>query len=98
MSENVLKCTPEETKACCCADVGTIIDNSELSVDFSQVYENETIAQEALAYLTEKARKAETESCDIRSEIKEVNGNYRLNATFTFSCQAETLIFQLSIR
>lgn len=34
MSENVLKCTPEETKACCCADVGTIIDNSELSVDF----------------------------------------------------------------
>lgn len=100
MSDKALKCNTEESNecSCCCADVGTIIDNSELSVDFSQVYESETAAQEALAYLTAKAREAETDPCEISSEIKEVNGKYQLDAKFTFSCQAETMIFQLSTR
>lgn len=84
--------------SCCCADIGSIIDNSELCVDFSQVYESEKAAQEALSYLSTKAREAETEPCKIVSEIKEVNGDYQLDVKFTFSCQAETMIFQLSTR
>lgn len=45
-----LKCNAEEAKACCCVDVGTIIDGSDCSVDFEQVYATEEQAKEALNY------------------------------------------------
>ncbi|KMK52202.1 hypothetical protein RO21_02075 [[Actinobacillus] muris] len=92
------ECKLNETPACCCVDVGTIIDNSECAVDFSQVYASQADAEAALAYLTEKARAAESEPCEISSEIKAVEGGYELVARFDFSCQAETMIFQLSLR
>ncbi|MFZ7173224.1 YfcZ/YiiS family protein [[Pasteurella] aerogenes] len=98
MSEKTLQCKAEEVKACCCVDVGTIIDNSDLTVDFSQSYVTEAQAKEALEYLTQKARAAESEPCEIKSEITAVENSYQLNAHFTFSCQAETMIFQLSTR
>lgn len=92
------ECKANESPMCCCVDVGTIIDNSECAVDFSQVYTTEAEAKEALAYLTSKARAAESEPCKITSEIKAVGNGYKLNACFDFSCQAETMIFQLSTR
>lgn len=92
------ECKANETAACCCVDVGTIIDNSDCGVAFSQVYASETEAQEALAYLTAKAKEAETEPCQIQSEIKAVENGYQLKAQFDFSCQAESMIFQLSTR
>ncbi|MDO4626071.1 MAG: YfcZ/YiiS family protein [Pasteurellaceae bacterium] len=97
MSEKNL-CKAEEVKACCCVDVGTIIDGSDCGVDFEQVYATEELAQQALDYLTEKARAAESEPCQITSRIQSVDGGYQLTAHFEFSCQAETMIFQLSTR
>lgn len=98
MAEKTLQCKAEEVKACCCVDVGTIIDNSDLAVDFSQIYATEELAKEALTYLTEKAREAETDPCEITSNIYAVENGYQLDAKFVFSCQAETMIFQLSTR
>ncbi|HJF74060.1 YfcZ/YiiS family protein [Gallibacterium anatis] len=93
-----MKCKPEEAKVCCCVDVGTVIDNEDCSVDFAQVYASEEQAQQALDYLTEKAKAAESEPCKITSEITQVDGGYQLKAAFEFCCQAEAMIFQLSTR
>ncbi|NBI43241.1 DUF406 family protein [[Haemophilus] felis] len=93
-----LKCNAEEAKACCCVDVGTIIDGSDCAVDFEQVYATEEQAKEALNYLTEKARKAESDPCKIQSQISAVAEGFKLTANFEFSCQAESIIFQLSTR
>ena len=93
-----LQCKAEEAKACCCVDVGTIIDGSDCTVDFSQVYADQTQAEQALAYLTQKARDAESDPAIIESEISQVESGYQLKAKFEFSCQAEAMIFQLSTR
>lgn len=93
-----LQCKAEEAKVCCCVDVGTVIDNSDCAVDFEQVYSTEQDAQEALAYLTEKANDAASDPVEIVSEINAVEGGYRLKATFAFEYQAESMIFQLSTR
>ncbi|HDR1868283.1 DUF406 family protein [Pasteurella multocida] len=93
-----LKCNPEEAKACCCVDVGTIIDGSDCTVEFEQVYASQAQAEEALAYLTEKAKAAESDPCEITSDISAVEHGALLKAQFVFSCQAEAMIFQLSTR
>ncbi|TCJ94683.1 uncharacterized protein (TIGR00743 family) [Volucribacter psittacicida] len=93
-----LRCKAEEAKACCCVDVGTVIDNEDCGVDFSQIYDTQQQAEQALTYLTEKARQAETDPCEIHSEITKVENGYQLTAHFLFSCQAESMIFQLSTR
>lgn len=93
-----MKCKAEEAKVCCCVDVGTVIDNEDCSVNFAQVYASEEQAQQALDYLTEKAKAAESEPCKITNEISQVDGGYQLKAEFNFCCQAEAMIFQLSTR
>ena len=80
-----LKCQAEEAKVCCCVDVGTVIDGSDCTIDFEQVYATEDQAKEALAYLTEKARAAESEPCTIRSEISAVENGVKLKATFVLT-------------
>ncbi len=92
------ECKAEETKVCCCVDVGTVIDGEDCGVDFAQVYATKSDAEVALTYLTEKAEQSATDPCEINSEIKEVNGGFELTAHFEFSCQAEAMIFQLSTR
>lgn len=92
------QCKANESPMCCCVDVGTIIDNSDCSVDFSHVYATQAEAEDALSYLTSKARAAESEPCVITSQIREVSQGFELIARFGFSCQAETMIFQLSTR
>ncbi len=87
-----------ETAACCCVDVGSIIDNSDCIAEISQVYSTETEAQDALDYFISKARAAESEPCQITSEIKATENGFLLDAKFTFSYQVETMIFQLSVR
>lgn len=93
-----LQCKAEEAKACCCVDVGTVIDGSDCRIDFEQVYATEAQAKEALVYLTEKAHDAESEPAKIQEVITAVEGGYLLKASFEFSCQAEAMIFQLSTR
>lgn len=92
------ECKANETAACCCVDVGTIIDNSDCAIDFEQTYATQHDAEEALAYLTSKARAAESEPCQIESHITETSNGFLLKANFVFSCQAEQIIFQLSTR
>lgn len=92
------ECKASESPMCCCVDVGTIIDNSDCAVDFTQVYATQAEAEEALSYLTSKAKAAESEPCVITSQINAVENGFELVARFDFSCQAETMIFQLSTR
>ncbi|MDG2943675.1 YfcZ/YiiS family protein [Exercitatus varius] len=89
---------PVECVGCNTLDVGSILDNSDLKATFDKVYPTRAEAEAALAKLTQKARDTETEPCQIQSEISETEGGFRLTADFTFSCQAECVIFQLGTR
>lgn len=91
-------CNAEETAACCCVDVGTIIDNEDCTASYLQVFASKDDAEAMLAGLIDKARAAESDPCEIDTKITEVEGGFELKADFTFSCQAETLIFQLGLR
>lgn len=89
---------PIECVGCNTFDVGSILDNSERDVHIERQYATQQEAEQALAKLTQKAHDVESEPCQIRSEIKPIESGYQLNATFTFSCQAEVVIFQLGTR
>lgn len=96
MSE--LKDQANEIKACCCVEIGSIIDGSDCVVKIDRSFASQTEAEEALHYLTEKARAAESEPCVISSAIEPIEQGVRLSATFEFACQAEAMIFQLATR
>ncbi|AYH05160.1 YfcZ/YiiS family protein [Pectobacterium parmentieri] len=98
MTNVINKCSAEETAACCCVDVGTIMDNTDCTASYSKVFGDRSDAEAALTALTAKARAVESEPCDITSTLEEVDGGVKLDIDFTFSCQAETMIFQLGLR
>ncbi|HEI8866536.1 YfcZ/YiiS family protein [Serratia sp. AKBS12] len=98
MSDAINKCSAQETAACCCVDVGTVMDNTDCTASYSQVFTNQQQAQQALMTLTDKARAVESDPCDINSSINPVDGGFQLDVDFIFCCQAETLIFQLGLR
>ncbi|WP_233956177.1 YfcZ/YiiS family protein [Pectobacterium versatile] len=98
MTNVINKCSAEETAACCCVDVGTIMDNTDCTASYSNVFGDRAEAEAALAALTEKARAVESEPCEITSTLEDVDGGVKLDIDFTFSCQAETMIFQLGLR
>lgn len=91
---------PIECVGCNTFDVGSILDNSERDANITRIYATQEEAQQALQGFTQKANEVAggSESCQISSEINPVDGGYELNATFTFSCQAEVVIFQLANR
>ncbi|OON39123.1 hypothetical protein BTJ39_15775 [Izhakiella australiensis] len=92
------KCSANETAACCCVDVGTVMDNSDCSASWRQRYDDRQQAEASLAALTAKARAAESEPCVISPRFEQDAAGVWLNVDFTFSCQAEALIFQLGLR
>ena len=92
------KCSADETPVCCCMDVGTIMDNSDCTASYSRVFANRAEAEATLAALSEKARNVESEPCKINSTFTDVDGGVQLNIDFVFSCEAESLIFQLGLR
>ncbi|WP_409306872.1 YfcZ/YiiS family protein [Pectobacterium sp. B1J-3] len=98
MTNAINKCSAEETAACCCVDVGTVMDNTDCTASYSRVFTNRAEAEETLSALTGKARAVESEPCLIESKIDAVDGGVKLDIDFTFSCQAETMIFQLGLR
>ncbi|WP_080752593.1 YfcZ/YiiS family protein [Pectobacterium fontis] len=98
MTNVINKCSAEETAACCCVDVGTIMDNTDCTASYSKIFGDRSDAEAALAALTEKARAVESEPCEISSTLEDVDGGVKLDIDFTFSCQAETMIFQLGLR
>lgn len=55
-------------------------------------------AEQTLAALSEKARNVESEPCQINPTFTDVDGGVQLDIDFVFSCEAESLIFQLGLR
>lgn len=98
MTDAIKKCSANETAACCCVDVGTVMDNTDCTASWSGVFADRHAAEAMLAHLSDKARQVESDPCDIRSAFIEESAGVRLNVDFTFACQAETLIFQLGLR
>ncbi|MEY1189975.1 YfcZ/YiiS family protein [Klebsiella pneumoniae] len=92
------KCSADETPVCCCMDVGTIVDNTDCTASYSRVFANRAEAEQALAALSEKARNVESEPCQINPTFTDVDGGVQLDIDFVFSCEAESLIFQLGLR
>ncbi|HFK4313649.1 TPA: YfcZ/YiiS family protein [Klebsiella aerogenes] len=92
------KCSADETPVCCCMDVGTIVDNTDCTASYSRVFANRAEAEATLAALSEKARNVESEPCKINSTFTDVDGGVQLNIDYVFSCEAESLIFQLGLR
>lgn len=92
------KAKPNETPACCCVDFGTVIDNSDCVVEYKGCYSSQAEAEQALENLTQKARNAESDPCQITSTIEEDEGHFSLTASFIFSCATERMIFQLAMR
>ena len=85
-------------KGVCKPSSTAMFDNEECSIEFEQLYTSQQEAEQALAFLTEKARKVESEPCEIHSQFETTSEGVVMKAKFTFSCQAETIIFQLSLR
>ncbi|EMN5694954.1 TPA: YfcZ/YiiS family protein [Klebsiella pneumoniae] len=92
------KCSADETPVCCCMDVGTIVDNTDCIASYSHVFANRAEAEQTLAALSEKARNVESEPCQINPTFTDVDGGVQLDIDFAFSCEAESLIFQLGLR
>ncbi|ELY6226657.1 YfcZ/YiiS family protein [Cronobacter muytjensii] len=92
------KCSADETPVCCCIDVGTIIDNTDCVASYSRVFTSRAEAEETLAALTVRAREVESEPCQINPRFTQEADGVRLDIDFVFACQAETVIFQLSLR
>ncbi|SYS86956.1 YfcZ/YiiS family protein [Klebsiella pneumoniae] len=92
------KCSADETPVCCCMDVGTIVDNTDCTTSYSRVFANRAEAEQTLAALSEKARNVESEPCQINPTFTDVDGGVQLDIDFVFSCEAESLIFQLGLR
>ena len=92
------KCSADETPVCCCIDVGTIVDNTDCIASYSHVFANRAEAEQTLAALSEKARNVESEPCQINPTFTDVDGGVQLDIDFVFSCEAESLIFQLGLR
>lgn len=98
MSDSVKKTRSNETSACCCVDVGTIIDNDDCTANYEHVFATQQLAEEKLTELTQAARDVESEPCQIESNIDKVADGYKLTMQFHFTCGAECLIFQLKLR
>ncbi|EMW4877756.1 TPA: DUF406 family protein [Klebsiella pneumoniae] len=92
------KCSADETPVSCCMDVGTIVDNTDCTASYSRVFANRAEAEQTLAALSEKARNVESEPCQINPTFTDVDGGVQLDIDFVFSCEAESLIFQLGLR
>ncbi len=98
MSHTINNCRARETAACCCVDTGIVIDNSDCSARWSALFPDRQAAEAKLAALTEQAQHTASEPCQIASHFISEPDGIRLNAEFTFACQAEALIFQLALR
>ncbi|MEJ4045029.1 YfcZ/YiiS family protein [Erwinia sp. SLM-02] len=98
MTDAINRCSASETAACCCVDVGTVMDNTDCTATYSRTFTSRSEAEAMLASLSAKAREVESDPCVIESALTETPEGVVLDCSFTFCCQAETLIFQLGLR
>lgn len=99
MKDVVDKCS---TKGCA-IDIGTVIDNDNCTSKFSRFFATREEAESFMTKLKELAAAASSassadEGASVAYKIKDLEGQVELDAAFTFSCQAEMIIFELSLR
>ena len=90
MKDVVDKCS---TKGCA-IDIGTVIDNDNCTSKFSRFFATREEAESFMPAATSSA----DEGASVAYKIKDLEGQVELDAAFTFSCQAEMIIFELSLR
>ncbi|HBH64048.1 MAG TPA: DUF406 family protein [Erwinia persicina] len=98
MTDAINRCNASETAACCCVDVGTVLDNTDCTASYSHTFNSRDEAEAVLRSLSEKAAAVASEPCQIDSRFSETPQGVQLDCDFLFSCQAETMIFQLGLR
>lgn len=76
----------------------SMLDNAERQIAFEAVYDSEEQAQQAVEFFTQKAKSVETEPCEIKSEIGQIEEGFLMKMWITFSCQAEVILFQMAVR
>ena len=96
MKDVVDKCS---TKGCA-IDIGTVVDNDNCTSKFSRFFATREEAESFMTKLKELAAAASSadEGASVAYKIKDLEGQVELDAAFTFSCQAEMIIFELSLR
>lgn len=88
----------EDTPACCCVDVGSILDNSDTTATLSASCANAEAAEQVLAQWQSAADEIASEPVVVKHQVEQGEAGVELTASLTFSCQAELLIFQLGQR
>lgn len=95
MKDVVDKCS---TKGCA-IDIGTIIENDDCTCQIERVFPTENDAELAVAKIKKLASAAAAdENAEVVHHLANVEGGVKLDASVTFSCQAEKIIFELSLR
>ena len=87
-----------DTPACCCIDIGTVIDGSDCSVSVELLLAADSNVEQALAELQHRANSLASEPVALSHQLQAQGSQQLLRATLTFPCQAEALIFQLNNR
>ncbi|MFH7826278.1 DUF406 domain-containing protein [Kluyvera chengduensis] len=95
MKDVVDKCS---TKGCA-IDIGTIIENDNCTAVIERFFPTENEAELAVAKIKKLAAAASSdEDAVVDYQIVNADNDVKLNASVTFSCQAEMIIFELSLR
>lgn len=96
MKEIVDKCSNKG----CSVDIGAVIDNDNCTHIVSRFFNDTNAAEAYMSALRELASIASStkEEVVISYDIKKAEQKVLLEASFTFSCQAELIIFELSLR
>lgn len=98
MRDNVKPRSDTDIAACCCVEIGTVIDNSDCTAHWSGAFPDRTAAEAMLTQLGQRAQQAASEPCTIHATFTDRGAALQLDIDFTFCCQAESLIFQLGLR
>lgn len=95
MKDVVDKCS---TKGCA-IDIGTIIENDNCTSVIERIFPSKNEAELAVAKIKKLAAAAASdEDAVVDYQIVDAGDDVKLNASATFSCQAEMIIFELSLR
>lgn len=95
---NSVKEQANETPACCCMDIGAVLDNSDCIATFEQTFDSQEQAEARLSELRAKVAEVASEPATDRSEITAIDNGFLMKASFEFANQAEALILQLANR
>ncbi len=87
-----------DTPACCCMDIGTVMDGTDCSARLQRLVANGDEAAKVLAEWTALANSKASEPVSVAHLLTAQGDQLLLQATITFPCQAEALIFQLAVR